>query len=372
MADQLTQGLERADQRTVLSAFSRGLDREAHNLAQWPNLLWQQFYNRLQWEDGALPHVLAPEWARRTAPGALPWLSTRTKFREANALVRTIPAHATSIALSPDGRFIVSVSISAGADSAQFVPNRNTLKIWDVATGKERATLTGHTGNIQNCAISPDSQFIVSMSDDKTLKIWDAASGSEHATLTDHTGNIQDCAISPDSQFVVSASEDGTLKIWDTATGAERATLTGHTKGVRACAVSPDGGFIVSASADRTLKIWDAGSGRERATLTGHTESILSCTISPDGRFIVVWSGNRWIIDSDDRYDAALSIWDTATAEQRGTLTGSTERRSIGPFAISPADGNFIVSSIDSNVLKIWDAATGTERATLTGHAGKI
>jgi hypothetical protein len=41
-------------QETVLETFSRALRREAHVLTQHPNLLWQQLYNRLQWE-GELP-----------------------------------------------------------------------------------------------------------------------------------------------------------------------------------------------------------------------------------------------------------------------------------------------------------------------------
>ena len=33
-----------------LGAFSKALNRETHVLSQHPNLLWQQLYNRLQWE----------------------------------------------------------------------------------------------------------------------------------------------------------------------------------------------------------------------------------------------------------------------------------------------------------------------------------
>jgi hypothetical protein len=42
----------RSDQCLVLEAFGKALGREAHNLTRWPDLLWQQLYNRLQWADG--------------------------------------------------------------------------------------------------------------------------------------------------------------------------------------------------------------------------------------------------------------------------------------------------------------------------------
>ena len=34
----------------ILHAFSRALGREVHVLTGHPELLWQQLYNRLQWE----------------------------------------------------------------------------------------------------------------------------------------------------------------------------------------------------------------------------------------------------------------------------------------------------------------------------------
>lgn len=39
-----------ADERlVVLEAFGGAIGREAHNLARWPDLTWQQLSNRLRW-----------------------------------------------------------------------------------------------------------------------------------------------------------------------------------------------------------------------------------------------------------------------------------------------------------------------------------
>jgi hypothetical protein len=159
-------------------------------------------------------------------------------------------------AISPDSAFVVTAS------------DDNTGTIWDAATGEERVTLAGHSDSVEACAISPDSAFVVTASWDHTCKIWEAATGKERASLTGHTQGLRACAISPDSAFVVSASEDGTCKIWDAATGKERATLlASHRGSVEACAISPDAAFVVTASLDGTCKIWDAATGKERASL---------------------------------------------------------------------------------------------------------
>ena len=190
-------------------------------LTRQPDLLWQQLYNRLQWEGEEVKARLAPERQRRSDSPTVPWMQLATRFRESEALLRTLAGHLfelSACAVSPDGAWIVSAGISDWI-----------LKIWDVATGTERATLRGHTAAVNGCAISPDGAWIVSASVDKSLKIWDATSGTERVTLTGHTGWVNGCAISPDGTWIVSASSDKTLKIWDATSGTERATLIGHT-----------------------------------------------------------------------------------------------------------------------------------------------
>lgn len=114
--DRLT--TERSDQRPVLEAFGKALVREAHNLTQQPDLLWQQMFNRLQWvdgteKDGIVTGVLAPELEERSKPSAGLWLRSLTRLRESGALIRVLADHTglvKAVAYSPDGARIVSGS----------------------------------------------------------------------------------------------------------------------------------------------------------------------------------------------------------------------------------------------------------------------
>jgi len=60
----------------------------------------------------------------------------------------------------------------------------NTLKVWDLETGRELRTLKGHSQSVSGVAVAPDGRRVVSASRDNTLKLWDLESGLVIATFT--------------------------------------------------------------------------------------------------------------------------------------------------------------------------------------------
>ena len=101
--------------------------------------------------------------------------------------------------------------------------------MWDLNTGKLLSTLGGHTGGVyggayggvKSVAISPDSTKVVSGSGgyDNTIKVWDLNTGKLLSTLKGHNDHIYSVAISPDNTKIVSGSYDNTIKVWDLNTG---------------------------------------------------------------------------------------------------------------------------------------------------------
>ncbi|MFM6270768.1 MAG: WD40 repeat domain-containing protein, partial [Dolichospermum sp.] len=171
----------------------------------------------------------------------------------------TIFGHKSSVntlVITPDD----SKFISGSSDS--------TIKIWDLATGKELQTLTGHSRKVNTLAITPDGSKLVSGSDDSTIKIWDLEKNKLSSHSTAHNSDVSALLITPNGSKLVSGSSDSTIKIWDFFTGQELQILTGHGDEVEAVAVSPDNRLVVSSSQDQTIKVWDLAKGKELFTLS--------------------------------------------------------------------------------------------------------
>ena len=154
----------------------------------------------------------------------------------------------------------------------------------------------GHTAWVTSVAFSPDGRFVLTGSADSTARLWETSSGKALATLQGHTHPVQSVAFSPDGRFVLTGSDDSTARLWETSSGKALATLRGHTHPVQSVAFSPDGRLVLTTgSADKTARLWETSSGKALATLQGHTSMVASVTFSPDGQVAVIYDMNGWV-----------------------------------------------------------------------------
>jgi tetratricopeptide (TPR) repeat protein len=192
------------------------------------------------------------------------------------------------------------------------------MKLWDVATGRELANLKPETrGTVRYVAFTPDGKTLAAMCHTQTvpgiarrvIKLWDVATRQELATLSGHRNICDWIAFAPDGKTFATGSHDRTAKLWDAAARRERVTLTGHMDVVMHGAFSPDGKTLATASWDGTVKLWHVASGQELATLKVHTGKVESVAFAPDGKTLATGSSGLGVAGE-------VSLW-RAPREQK-------------------------------------------------------
>jgi WD40 repeat protein len=157
-----------------------------------------------------------------------------------------------------------------------------------------RATLRGQRleGKSQGLAVwcvafSPDGRTLAGGYADNSVKYWDVASGKNTSTVEAATGflGVTSLAFSPNGKILASSSggEDCTIRLWNVANGMNTGKLIGHSNVIESVAFI-DNKTLASCSADKTIKLWDILSGKVMAVLEGHSDIVFCIAASRDGK----------------------------------------------------------------------------------------
>jgi WD40 repeat protein len=265
----------------------------------------------------------------------------------------------------------------AGHTAACQVSGTNRVEVWNLDKGQVIRTLLKN--DIGAMAFSPDGKRLAAGGwvADPRISIWDLADGKECASLPGIRWGTPSIMFSPDGRDITAAGMQSVIT-WDVNTGAELFHITGNTiayvsgdlRTSTHRALVLDGLNILlrdTQTGEELLRMVAPALVAQQRTISGEPEPYLAphvgCALfSPDGRIaasLLSHAGDRSII-----------LWNLSN----GTLIRHIASQSPEPLlsvAFSP-DGQ-ILASVGSDsvvagdsIVRLWAVSTGQEIQTAT------
>lgn len=309
------------------------------------------------------------------------------------SLVRVITGVEPCAALSSDGKRLAVMPNTGTRMELQDPDDGRMVAGWDAGLA---------VGSLE---FSKDGRVLYGRKfDGSELVAWDSEDGRRLGDTAAVDGRYRVIAVSPDGRQIAAAGTGQTITLLDAPSLAVRKRLRGSEDGIHSLAFSPDGKWLVSGGNDHQTRIWDVGSvaGPEQlnSAVVEVPGSNLLRVAGPDG----IWTGNgkrfgsisleaadgrkvirrisgppglysRLIAAPDGKRLAAVSwprdLFVARLPEGKWGAPWRISEGTVGPIVFS-ADGRWLASGGDDNVVTVRDAESGEARAVLRGHREQL
>jgi len=264
----------------------------------------------------------------------------------------------TSVAFSPDGRYIATVGVEKD----------KVLRIFELPP-LEVAGGGGHVQGVNAVAVSPNGKIAATAGTDQTIKLWDLATGKEVGTLIGNADTPFSVAFLGNDALVMGGSlptrDTGRLHFWGTNPGRLNKTIpTGEVYTVVATkdgtklgawASRPAVGDVVK---NNTYELYD-NTGKLLTTISDKGRNVRAATFSAD---------LAWAVSGDDA--GGIRIWDMEKKEPVGA-NWPLFANSVQDLGIT-ADRKVLVAVDDKGEVKIANVEKREVIGTIPAEKGGV
>ncbi|XP_066599552.1 kinesin-like protein KIF21A isoform X2 [Prorops nasuta] len=239
-----------------------------------------------------------------------------------------------------------------------------TVKVWDLETGIESMTLSGHPNNVVAVQYSTERNILFSVSA-AYVKVWDLRAGNNcvktlfssgqaqsgpialttpSRTLTVPVGEttINDIILRPDVSELYTATSDK-IGVWDLRKMKFMNRLsTPHTAAVMCLAVAEDG-KIITGSKDHLISLVEPSTGQSVSLAPPHYDGV-QCLITSGHN---LFSGSR---------DMCIKRWNLRTKDLVQSLNNAHKDWVLGLSTIN--NGSIMVSGCRGGILRAWSVSS--------------
>ncbi|MEK7867209.1 MAG: serine/threonine-protein kinase [Planctomycetota bacterium] len=248
-----------------------------------------------------------------------------------------------AIAAPPDGSVVAAGGLGG------------SVTLWNTSS-RTRLLSTDMPCATRALAFSHDGQRLYAGGEDGTIRVLEVATGRELDELKGHQSAVGSLAVSEDGAMVVSGGWDWTVRVWDAARATERMLLfDGARAGGRpvtwstpeqGCDVAIRGRRLFASDATGGAHEWDLGDFHKVEDPRSDAAAILFGAHSPDGK--------RWAAAGSG---GTVEVWGEATGTSvRRVWKGSTGGRDAKRLLLLPAQ---LWSANSDGTLTVWDLPSG-------------
>ncbi|XP_013378829.1 pleiotropic regulator 1 [Lingula anatina] len=255
---------------------------------------------------------------------------------------------------APPSKALVAVS-GQGKNDKMLVPTKAPTMpkpTWH-PPWKLYRVISGHHGWVRSIAVEPGNEWFATGSADRMIKIWDLASGTLKLSLTGHISTVRGIVVSPRQPYLFSCAEDKQVKCWDLEYNKVIRHYHGHLSAVHAIDLHPTIDILCTCGRDATVRVWDMRTKACIYTLTGHTNTVAD---------VKCQSAEPQVISCS--HDSTIRLWDLAAGKSKATLTN--HKKSVRALALHPVQYTFASASPDN--LKQWKFPDGNFIQNMSGH----
>lgn len=201
-----------------------------------------------------------------------------------------------------------------GAHMGASVSRDRRILVWDLRSGAIVRAIEGHERDV--LSICADERHLYTSGDDSTLRVWDIASGRQVRMWGPFETETDTCAIDPRHGRLVLGCDDGCIRVFAIHSGDLLAVIPAHSSGIKKVACSPVDGAILSAAYDQAIHLWSGSDFQHRLRLEARPRQWeRSFNWSSDGTHVVAGT-----------FDGTVLVWradDGAFVTELGASQGT-------------------------------------------------
>lgn len=266
------------------------------------------------------------------------------------------PGMVLDLAFSPDGKYLAAGGMAAKDKlSEKALSGLAPVKVWEVKTGAEKASLPAHKAAVRSLAFRPDGKALLTAgAAGKLLLAWEVGSWKKARAFTAPAEPVAQVRYSPDGKWLAVASNKEGVYLCDARSGKQVHGLWWTTE-ARAVAFSPDSTALATVTAQGEARmaqvvLHEVETGKTLQRHDRREGTMWAVTFSPDGERLVTAGGSAG-------QRGEVIVLDVHTGEEAISLTGHTTAVYAAAFT---ADGRRLVTSAGqyarAGEVFIWDA----------------